>query len=468
MKATLKVATFKVAFIFAVCQMWSKFSNKNFVLSESLNKSTSISLNEMLSRSYDPKKIENLVFKILGAETFDWCPEPNHEVNLSFNYTPENVMHRGISCANAYTRLLKMAMCLNPRITLGLFSSSSGAAIKKERNIEMNLKKMVELLQIATNQELRPIHRRHELVRKVSSYLLLLENVNTALFWWRLQENRKANHIFAKSANLPKSCPQAFQSAVPLLLQQDEDEAAAAVLDLLSGIERLRSSLSSERAIRECMLTEARVHLLRKGFQNAMHKLQALLTRHKGKDDALAMEGVCLLNHAREALLVWDGYEEHYARLSSVLSALFRSDAPYACQCIAPFSALSSPLSPAVMLNVAASAARRELARLTEVRSVAEKWYLVSAGLLAASPGVGGQRLRVGYVTSEFGDNSVGREIAAVAGEHDKERVAVACFFLSPADGRRPPARGKHDSAEDWRRRMARCVWTAEAGARRA
>jgi hypothetical protein len=466
----MKVTT-KFTFIFVLCQLLIDLNHRYLIRAARSSESSDSpdNLNEVLSRSYDHSRSEDLVFKIVGTEIVDWCPEFDHALKLSFEFTPENVMHPAISCANAYSRLLKMAMCLNPRTTLDLFKPSSGAAIEKRRNFEMNLKKMDEILQIAINQQFRPTamtpahhkphyHRWHNLVRKVSLNLLLLGKVKAALFWWVLQENRTTKNNYAI---LPKSCSQAFQAAVPSLLQQGEYDAAAAVLELLSEITHLRSSFSSEKAIRECMLTEARVHLLRKGFRYAMITLQSLLIRHKGPDDALAMEGVCLLNHAREALLVWDGYEQHYAHLSSVLSSLFRSDAPYACQCIAPFSALSSPLSPADMLNVAASAARRELARLPDARSVAGPWYLASAGLLATSQGAqgaGGRRLRVGYVTSEFGDNSVGREMAAVAGAHAHTRVVVACFFLSPPNGSGPPSAGKHDSAEEWRRRMARCV----------
>jgi hypothetical protein len=418
----------------------------------------------MLSRSYDHSKSDMLVFKLVGVETADWCPVSNRDLQNSSEFKSETMIHPATNCVNAYTRLLKMAMCLNPRTTLKIFNSSSDAGFVLGINIDTNLKRVVELLQVATYQPARPTHRRRqEVVRRVSLNLLLLGKVKAAIFWWRLGVFKKNRKIAAdhSAGNLPKSCPLAFQTSVSSLLQQGEDDAAAAILDLLSEIAHLRSFSSSEKAIRECMLTEARVHLLRKGFNYAMHTLQALLVRHKGTDDALAMESVCLLNHAREALIVWDGYEQHYARLSNVLSALFHSDAPYACQCIAPFSALSSPLTPADMRNVAASAARREVARLPDAPSIAGgHWYHASAAdVLAGSPGAQGagpQRLRVGYVTSEFGDNSVGREISAVAGAHSKERVAVACFFLSPPDGPSTRAAGKRDPAEEWRRRMAR------------
>jgi hypothetical protein len=458
-----------IAFLFVVCQMLRSFNQSHFILAERLNQSTSLqeTLSKMMSKSYDHSKSDMLVFKIVGADAVDWCPESNHALQDITDVTTEHVIHPAVICANTYSRLVKMAMCLNSRVTLGLFNSSNKSSSKQGTSVEMNLKKMVELLQMAASQQFRPIHNgRHDLIRVVSFNLLHLGKVKTAQFWWRLGSPKNVRNIgvhnSGKAGNVSKSCPQAFQTAVPFLLQQDEDDASAAVLDLLSEISHLRSSFSSEMAIRECMMTEARVHLLRKGFDYALHTLQALLARNKGAGDAIAMESVCLLNHAREALLVWDGYEEHYARLSIVLSALFRSDAPYACQCISPFSALSSPLSTADMLNVAASAARRELARLADGQLAEGAWYRTRpATLLAAPPGAPGAdtpRLRVGYLTSEFGDNSVGREMAAVAAAHDQERVAVACFFLSPPDGPGPagPAAGKRDSAEEWRRRMAR------------
>ena len=163
------------------------------------------------------------------------------------------------------------------------------------------------------------------------------------------------------------------------------------------------------------------------------------------------MESFCLLNHAREALLVWDAYELHYARMSQILSLLFQTDAPHASQCMAPFSALSTPLDPQHQLKIAASAARRELARLSAAGHVSVPWHEQVFALAPDRPG-GSPRLRIGYVTSEFGDNSVGREMAAVAAAHSPARVAVLCFALSSPGA----SSGRREPGERWRRRMGR------------
>lgn len=248
------------------------------------------------------------------------------------------------------------------------------------------------------------------------------------------------------------SCPAAFQASISNFLNENAEYAAIADLSLLSRIAHIQSLPStSAAAIRECILTEARVHLVQKRFSPAIRLLNDLLSNKIDAEDAMFMESFCLLNHARESQLIWDSYEQHYARLARILSHLFRTDSPHASQCIAPFSALSTPLGPQQQLQIAASAARRELARLRMAGEVPRSWHAPFPSLALDAQG-GLRRLRVGYMTSEFGDNSVGREMAAVAAAHSRARVVVLCFALSLP----PQGSGRDDKAEQWRRRMSR------------
>ena len=60
------------------------------------------------------------------------------------------------------------------------------------------------------------------------------------------------------------------------------------------------------------------------------------------------------------------------------------------------------------------------------------------------------RRLVVGYVTSEWGDNSVGKEMQAVLVSHDLRRIVPRCYALSP---RMPPS----PSSALWRRKVVLC-----------
>lgn len=52
-----------------------------------------------------------------------------------------------------------------------------------------------------------------------------------------------------------------------------------------------------------------------------------------------------------------------------------------------------------------------------------------------AQPLLPGQRLRVAYVSSDFGNHPLSHLMASVFGMHDRHRVEVFCYALSANDG---------------------------------
>lgn len=62
----------------------------------------------------------------------------------------------------------------------------------------------------------------------------------------------------------------------------------------------------------------------------------------------------------------------------------------------------------------------------------------------AAAPLRRGERLRVAYVSSDFGNHPLSHLMGSVFGLHDRARIEVFCYGAArgPAAGRRPPARG--------------------------
>lgn len=46
-----------------------------------------------------------------------------------------------------------------------------------------------------------------------------------------------------------------------------------------------------------------------------------------------------------------------------------------------------------------------------------------------------GTRLRIGYVSSDFGNHPTSHLMQSIPGLHDKSKVEVFCYALSPDDG---------------------------------
>jgi predicted O-linked N-acetylglucosamine transferase (SPINDLY family) len=134
------------------------------------------------------------------------------------------------------------------------------------------------------------------------------------------------------------------------------------------------------------------------------------------------------LVHARQYLCAWDGLDALDARLAATL------DDPGADPRLSPFIALSLPFSPAQQLAVAR---RWSAATLPAV---------VAPAVVAAR----GDRLRIGYLSSDFRDHATGRLMAGLIEAHDRRRVEV--FGYGYGRGADSPLRRRIVEAFDhWR-----------------
>ena len=134
------------------------------------------------------------------------------------------------------------------------------------------------------------------------------------------------------------------------------------------------------------------------------------------------------LVHARQYLCAWDGLDALEVRLAATL------DDPHADPRVSPFIALSLHFSPAQQL----AAARR--------------WSGATLPAVAAPAVVAarGDRLRIGYLSSDFRDHATGRLMVGLIEAHDRQRVEV--FGYGYGRGAHSPLRRRIVEAFDqWR-----------------
>lgn len=95
---------------------------------------------------------------------------------------------------------------------------------------------------------------------------------------------------------------------------------------------------------------------------------------------------------------------------------------------VQPFHAMAYPFSAELALQISI--------RYAEHCSLAaSRLGLPGLPHPAALPLGPGQRLRVGYVSSDFGNHPLSHLMGSVFGLHDRSRVEVFCYALSPSDG---------------------------------
>jgi protein O-GlcNAc transferase len=144
-------------------------------------------------------------------------------------------------------------------------------------------------------------------------------------------------------------------------------------------------------------------------------------------------EAFANLVHSLQSVCDWRDRTSLFQRLEDdVRRALAADDVP----AVQPFHAMSYPFPASLVLAIS--------------RRYAKHYTLHAAGLKVeplvhppARPLAPGERLRVAYVSSDFANHPLSHLMASVFGMHDRTRVEVFCYALSPSD------------SSEWRLRIA-------------
>ncbi|XP_010673371.2 probable UDP-N-acetylglucosamine--peptide N-acetylglucosaminyltransferase SEC [Beta vulgaris subsp. vulgaris] len=139
-------------------------------------------------------------------------------------------------------------------------------------------------------------------------------------------------------------------------------------------------------------------------------------------------EATCNLLHTLQCVCDW---EERESRLAEVEHILRRQIQMSTVPSVQPFHAFAYPLDPMLALEIS-----RKYAEHCSL--VASRYSLPPFSYPAPLPVKavdGSRRLRVGYVSSDFGNHPLSHLMGSVFGMHNRENVEVFCYALSPSDG---------------------------------
>ncbi|XP_060180923.1 probable UDP-N-acetylglucosamine--peptide N-acetylglucosaminyltransferase SEC [Lycium barbarum] len=138
-------------------------------------------------------------------------------------------------------------------------------------------------------------------------------------------------------------------------------------------------------------------------------------------------EATCNLLHTLQCVCDWDNREKMFIEVEEILRRQIKTSIIPSVQ---PFHAIAYPLDPMLALDIS-----RKYAQHCSV--IAARYSLPAFTHPPPLPIKGGvmTRLRVGYVSSDFGNHPLSHLMGSVFGMHDKENVEVFCYALSPNDG---------------------------------
>ncbi|KAI4378055.1 hypothetical protein MLD38_015595 [Melastoma candidum] len=139
-------------------------------------------------------------------------------------------------------------------------------------------------------------------------------------------------------------------------------------------------------------------------------------------------EATCNLLHTLQSICDWDERESNFTEVEAILRRQIKMSVLPSVQ---PFHAIAYPLDPMLALEIS-----RKYAAHSNL--VASRYSLPPFSFPAPFPVKcqgGSGRLRVGYVSSDFGNHPLSHLMGSVFGMHDTQNVEVFCYALSANDG---------------------------------
>ncbi|KAJ4721143.1 Tetratricopeptide repeat (TPR)-like superfamily protein [Melia azedarach] len=139
-------------------------------------------------------------------------------------------------------------------------------------------------------------------------------------------------------------------------------------------------------------------------------------------------EATCNLLHTLQCVCSWEDRDRMFSEVEGIIRRQINMSVLPSVQ---PFHAIAYPIDPMLALEIS-----RKYAAHCSI--IASRFALPPFNHPAPIPirhegGLG--RLRVGYVSSDFGNHPLSHLMGSVFGMHNRENVEVFCYALSPNDG---------------------------------
>lgn len=147
-------------------------------------------------------------------------------------------------------------------------------------------------------------------------------------------------------------------------------------------------------------------------------------------------EATCNLLHTLQCVCDWEDRENKFAEIERIIKQQIKMQVLPSVQ---PFHAIAYPVDPLLALDISRQYAKH--ASLVASRFNLPPFTHPSAVPVKSEDGSG--RLRVGYVSSDFGNHPLSHLMGSVFGMHNRENIEVFCYALTQSDG------------SEWRQRIS-------------
>ncbi|EEF40435.1 o-linked n-acetylglucosamine transferase, ogt, putative [Ricinus communis] len=139
-------------------------------------------------------------------------------------------------------------------------------------------------------------------------------------------------------------------------------------------------------------------------------------------------EATCNLLHTLQCVCCWEDRDKMFSEVEGIIR---RQITMSVLPSVQPFHAIAYPIDPMLALDIS-----RKYAAHCSI--IASRFGLPPFNHPPPIPirrDRGSERLRIGYVSSDFGNHPLSHLMGSVFGMHNRENVEVFCYALSPNDG---------------------------------
>ncbi|XP_038726092.1 probable UDP-N-acetylglucosamine--peptide N-acetylglucosaminyltransferase SEC [Tripterygium wilfordii] len=139
-------------------------------------------------------------------------------------------------------------------------------------------------------------------------------------------------------------------------------------------------------------------------------------------------EATCNLLHTLQCVCSWEDRDNMFSEVEGIIRRQINMSVLPSVQ---PFHAIAYPIDPLLALEIS-----RKYAAHCSI--IASRFALPPFNHPASVPVKqegGSERLRIGYVSSDFGNHPLSHLMGSIFGMHNRENVEVFCYALSPNDG---------------------------------
>lgn len=139
-------------------------------------------------------------------------------------------------------------------------------------------------------------------------------------------------------------------------------------------------------------------------------------------------EAICNLLHTLQCVCDWEDRDSKFVEVETIVRRQIKMSVLPSVQ---PFHAIAYPFEPVLTLEIS----RKYAEHCLLVASRFGPQSFVHPPRLPVKGEGGSGRLRVGYVSSDFGNHPLSHLMGSVFGMHNQEHIEVFCYALSQSDG---------------------------------